>query len=357
MAGFRATAPWALVLILAVALWTTPAYPEQQLTNEVETCLSCHGMEGLSLTLASKEEMSLYIDKKEFARSVHGDKLTCTDCHGDVSAYPHPKRPFKTRREYTIALYESCKRCHFANYTKTLESVHYDLLSKGDSRAPVCVDCHGYHNVTRPDQPRTRVSKSCSKCHQPIYSTYLNSVHGKALVIEDNQDVPVCTDCHTAHTIADPRTTAFLVRTPELCGKCHADDRLMDKYGISTKVLKTYLSDFHGMTVSFYKKQQTQDISSFKAVCTDCHGVHDIARADDPNSSVMKANILATCKRCHPDATANFSSAWLSHYDPSPKKSALVYYVKLFYKIMIPLMVGGLFVQIFLHIWRVVVNR
>lgn len=30
---------------------------------------------------------------------------------------PHPAKPFKTLREFSIAYYEQCKRCHFANYT------------------------------------------------------------------------------------------------------------------------------------------------------------------------------------------------------------------------------------------------
>jgi hypothetical protein len=344
------------IIIALILPFVALAEPQTNFSEGVEFCLGCHSDSSLSIVLPSKEKMPLYINPEEFAASIHGDKLGCTDCHSDISDYPHPVKELKNRRSYSLAFYEGCKRCHFANYTKTLESIHYSLLSKGNPRVPVCVDCHGAHNVTRPDKPRTRVSQTCKKCHLGVYETYSASVHGRALIEEDNPDVPVCTSCHHAHNIEDPRTRTFLLKTPELCGKCHANERLMQKYGLSTKVLETYLKDFHGVSVTFYKSQR-EDITSWKAVCTDCHGVHNITKVSDPNSPVLKANVVHTCRKCHPDATTNFPGAWLSHYEPNPKKAPLVYYVKVFYKIFIPFTIGGLGLHILLHIWRVATNR
>ncbi len=53
----------------------------------------------------------------------------------------------------------------------------------------------------------------------------------------------------------------------------------MDKYGISTQVLNTYVADFHGTTVTLFEKQ-SPDAQTNKPVCYDCHGVHDIAATD-----------------------------------------------------------------------------
>jgi hypothetical protein len=75
-------------------------------------------------------------------------------------------------------------------------------------------------------------------------------------------------------------------------------------------------------------------------VCYDCHGVHDIRPVDDPENGI-KVNLLETCRQCHPDATANFSDAWTSHYQPSLEHNPLVYLVDTFYAIVIPLTVGG----------------
>lgn len=342
------------LLFLALMLWPVEAAPSQ--SEEIGLCLACHGDEDLSLALPSGEIRSLYIDQQAFSHSVHGDKLDCTDCHVDITDVPHPSRPFKTLREFSIAYYEQCKRCHFANYTKTLDSVHYARFARGDQRAPLCVDCHGAHAITRPDEPRSKISETCARCHQEISAAYVRSVHGRALLEEENRDVPVCTDCHRSHNIVDPRSQDWRLSIPGLCGSCHTDERLMARYGLSTKVLQTYLADFHGMTASLYRTGRAR-VSAPTALCTDCHGIHDIMKVREPGSRVMQANLVNVCRKCHPDATENFPAAWLSHYEPSWKQAPLVYAVKLFYTIFIPFVVGGLVLQILLHLWRVVVNR
>jgi hypothetical protein len=113
----------------------------------------------------------------------------------------------------------------------------------------------------------------------------------------------------------------------------------MAKYGISTNVFDTYVADFHGTTVTLFERQ-TPDLPTNKPVCYDCHGVHNIRRADDPQSQVFREHLLQTCQRCHPDATENFSASWLSHYEPDLQEYPLVYLVDLFYKIMIPAVLG-----------------
>jgi predicted CXXCH cytochrome family protein len=281
--------------------------------------------------------------------------LRCTDCHIDKGDYPHESKPFKTRRDVTVAYYEQCKKCHFSNYTKTLDGVHFQLAQKGNRQAALCVDCHGSHAIGRPGEPRTRVSDTCSNCHKKVFEVYTGSVHGKA-VTQGNGDVPVCTDCHRAHDVADPRAGALSLRTAEICGRCHTDPKLMKRYGLSTNVVDSYLSDFHGMAASLQKGKKGKG-DRLAAGCTDCHGVHDIQRPNDPKSTVMTANLQKTCAKCHAGASASFPAAWLSHYTPSIDKAPLVWLVQLFYRLMIPFMVGGLVLQIALHLWRVVVNR
>ena len=131
----------------------------------------------------------------------------------------------------------------------------------------------------------------------------------------------------------------------------------MDKYGISTNVLETYVADFHGTNVKLFV-DQSPDEPTNKAVCTDCHGVHDITRVSDPQAGIaLRENLLVKCQRCHPDATANFPGAWMSHYVPSPQHYPIVYYVNLFYKIMIPTIIGGMIFFILTDIYRRIVTR
>ncbi len=341
------------VLMLALLLGPQPPAPG---TPDAETCLACHSDPSLTTKTADGSTVRLQIDRSALLGSVHA-KLACADCHAGFSEVPHPPRSFRSRRELSLAYDEQCRRCHFTNYTKTLDSVHQASVARGDRVGPVCVDCHGAHDIQKPGQPRTRISDTCARCHAGVATAYAASVHGRGLATAHATDVPVCTDCHRSHEISGPHQVQWELRTPQMCGECHADESRMKKYGLSTAVLRTYLSDFHGKTASLREKHGVSTEGPVVARCTDCHGVHDIGRADDPNSPVMKANLQQTCARCHADANPNFPAAWLSHYEPSLKRAPIVYGVKVAYALLIPFMIGGLGLQILLHLWRLMVNR
>jgi hypothetical protein len=140
-----------------------------------------------------------------------------------------------------------------------------------------------------------------------------------------------------------------------MCGSSQAGRELRAKYGLSTAVLSSYLGDFHGVTVTFYKKQG--DAVRHIAVCTDCHGIHDITSTRGPESNLVKAKLVKRCRKCHPDATENFPDSWISHYEPSFSRATLVFAVTVVYRVFIPFMIVGLLLQILLHIWRYAVNR
>jgi hypothetical protein len=258
-----------------------------------------------------------------------------------------------------------CQRCHASQYELAHDSVHARAQAAGNRDAAVCSDCHTAHAVqdwvdeqTGETLPEARaiIPQTCAQCHSAIHAEYLTSVHGSALTEENNPDVPTCIDCHGVHNIEDPTTAAFRLASPQLCAKCHTDPQVMNKYGISTDVLNTYVADFHGTTVAIFEKQ-TPDAETNKPVCYDCHGVHNIKRADDPEKGLqVKENLLATCQKCHPDAQENFPTAWLSHYIPSPEKYPLVYYVDLFYKIFIPMVLGGMALLVTLDVSRSAIN-
>jgi hypothetical protein len=326
-----------------------------QAGTEAQKCLECHSIEN-DVRLETGELISLAVDGDAYLRSSHGKKLACSDCHAEFkgAVNGHAARRFKSKREFAIAYSEACQKCHFNNYKDTLDGVHRKQIAAGNLNAAVCSDCHGAHDISAPNEPRTKISKTCATCHPRVAEQYAKSVHGQALTT-GNEDVPSCTDCHQSHAIAGPRDAAWRVGSPERCGTCHTNAKLMAKYKLSTSVLQTYLADFHGTTVALEKDRK--DARPVVALCTDCHGVHDIARVRDPRSPVVKANLLNTCRKCHPAATANFPDSWLSHYEPSLSKAPLVWLVKTFYLLLIPFMIGGLSLQIVLHLWRLVVNR
>lgn len=319
----------------------------------VESCNGCHKY-SLSITYKDGSKQSLMIDLKALEGSVHS-KLSCIDCHFGFSTREHPERGFANARDFTIVSTEICRRCHFDKYTKTLEGTHFNVLSKGNTKAPVCVDCHGAHSIETGRKEKLRSAHKCEKCHPDIYKIYSMSVHGKALLSDHNQDVPVCSDCHRAHDISAVHMTDFRNNVPQMCGNCHANEGLMKKYGLTTAVLQSYLDDFHGVTLTYYKKQEgpLRQI----AVCIDCHGIHDITKTKGPDSSMVKAKLQERCRKCHPGANENFPGSWISHYEPNFKRAPLVYAINLIYSVFIPFMIVGLVLQIILHIWRYAVNR
>lgn len=334
----------------------TPIYPPDV------KCKTCHGLLQSKMTLTSGDTVSLHVDSAVIDKSVHGQlqaekfnyaPLQCTDCHRDQARYGFPHRPATPpdARRFTIEMSDLCQNCHQDEFDKQQDSTHAAALAQGKIEAATCADCHGGHDIQVPNEPRARISQTCSKCHASINKEYAASVHGADLLGENNPDVPVCIDCHGVHNIANPTTALFRVRSPELCAGCHANQELMSKYNISTKVFNTYVADFHGTTVELFQKQ-SPDQQTNKAVCYDCHGVHNIMAVNDQNSSVMKQNLLQTCRQCHPNATANFSDAWMSHFEPSLQHNALIYLVNLFYAILIPLVVGGFVVFILTDIYR-----
>ncbi|MCL4825533.1 MAG: hypothetical protein KJZ57_15085, partial [Anaerolineales bacterium] len=145
---------------------------------------------------------------------------------------------------------------------------------------------------------------------------------------ENNQDVPICDDCHGAHSVIGPRDAAFRLDAFEMCGKCHADENRMRKYNISTDVLSTYLDDFHGRSSDLFGKPGAAKIT--KAACYDCHGVHNILSPENPESKVAAANLQRTCQECHPDANANFPAAWLGHKRVSIQDEPALFALQLF---------------------------
>lgn len=166
----------------------------------------------------------------------------------------------------------------------------------------------------------------CTACHVQQAEQLHASVHARALR---------CQDCHggaadypaTPTQIAD--AAALLARSdpharqptfdhgptfrgkaarreiPERCGSCHSDVARMNPYGIQTDQLASYWLSGHGKRLREFDDDRV-------AVCTDCHGVHDVLRHDSPKSRTYFQNVVQTCGHCHADA------ALMAPYNRSP---------------------------------------
>ncbi len=347
---------WVLLMLgvmsMVSLLTAAPAKASQDDQQTEEYCLSCHSNPDLKMTLPSGEQLSLFIDQNKLSSSVHSPNgIECEACHTNITSYPHPAIDYQTRRELTREYYSACQKCHPDNYSRTLDSMHAQAAAAGNLNAPVCTDCHGSHYIQPPDEPRTLIPATCGNCHTQEFTTYQSSVHGNALEQESNPDVPVCTTCHGVHNIHDPRTQQFRVAEPDLCASCHANQQMMAKYGLSADVYSLYSLSWHGVNVAVYQARWPT-IQHTSAVCTDCHGIHNILKPSDPNSTVNPKNLLATCQKCHPGVSPNWTGAWTGHYKVSLARTPFLFYVDSFYSIFIPLILSicGLYVILqFIH--------
>lgn len=348
-----------LTISWAAAMAAQPVFAEEltAVTQATENCLSCHQESEDKIRFEDGVTKSVRVDRKGWLNSVHGKRLACTDCHREISGYPHQKSKYKDLRDATLARTNTCQRCHYAHYTRMLDSTHYEMMQMGYREAPTCVDCHGSHNIHNPKKPRTAISNNCGNCHSKIFEQYKTSAHAKALFEENNEDVPVCTDCHGAHAIQSPTKSEFHAGSYKICAQCHGDRQRMEKYNLNTEVLNTYLYDFHGASNRLYTRGAGTPQKAV-ATCVDCHGVHDIRRFDMANEKTqIRERVVQSCRKCHKEVPANFADAWLSHYAPTLKTAPLVWLVKAFYKFAIPLILLGLVLHILLHLWRLSTHR
>jgi predicted CXXCH cytochrome family protein len=273
----------------ALVLSGTARAEVNQDTGASQSCLGCHKSKGLSWTFPSGETMSLAVDTAILKQSVHGT-FECQTCHGNLPV-PHTTTTAKSLAEYRLAALDTCHTCHTSQADSVKSSVHASLEIPGFT----CLDCHGVHNI------------------EPAHADTLRAT------------------------------------TLQLCISCHQNEKLMKKHGLSTTVVSTYLKDFHGRTSTLLAKSG-QNASIEEAVCIDCHGVHKIVKTDSPESQVIRANLTATCRKCHQDATPNFPNSWMSHYPPTLEKTPIVFAARSFYWLMIPFTVLGLVIHISIDI-------
>jgi predicted CXXCH cytochrome family protein len=286
-------------LVLAVAAWLITA-PQPASAQDNQVCLACHQADGMSVAFPDGSALGATINPQVFEGSTHG-QFPCVTCHEKYTEYPHPPLIARTARAYSV-----------------------------------------------------EAQAVCGTCHAERQQEFAASVHGQGLRLGLG-DVPLCTSCHTAHGVIKTDTAAFRNNIPEVCGNCHADERIMRRYGL-LPVYQTYLNEFHGVTTRLYRIVTPLE-SSPAAVCYDCHTAHSVQRTSEPGSQVHPDNLLGTCRRCHADAGRFFAAGWTEHKRPSLRDAPLVFLVQVFYWILIPSTLLVLVVLTGLDMWHFAVKK
>lgn len=154
---------------------TMETLPEAR-TAIPQTCAQCH-----------------YAIYQDYLTSVHGKALTeednpdvptCIDCHGSHDIQD------PTSSEFRLASPEMCANCHtdparmakygistdvlntyVADFHGTTVAIFEKQSPDAETNKPVCYDCHGVHDIKRPDDPekglqvKENLLATCQKCH------------------------------------------------------------------------------------------------------------------------------------------------------------------------------------------------
>jgi predicted CXXCH cytochrome family protein len=323
-------------------------------------CLKCHGRPDLAVE-RDGQRVSLFVDAERYATSRHRN-TACAQCHTEVA-------PSQTRGCETVRSKADCSVCHADQVGAYQRSIHGKLAAQEDRDAPVCQDCHEPHATQGKASPASptfarNVPQLCARCHRigekaavrihaevpDIVASYADSVHGRGLMLSGlvvtatcvnchsshmelppsdpastvnranlprtcgtchhgiaeqfatsvhatgkgsaERPLPVCEDCHTSHSIRRHEVVGFRTLMTEQCGRCHQDET------------ETFFDTFHGKVSRLGEEGA--------AKCSDCHGAHGILPPSDPNSTLARANVVATCGKCHEGSHRRFAG-YLTH--------------------------------------------
>jgi len=264
-------------------------------------CGKCHGP-GEN---AFKNRYKLDDAFGDFKESVHGHALAgnpkgpqCISCHGvhEIARVTDARSPV-----HPTHVVDTCAKCHSdAAYMrdfsptlpvdqkeKYLTSVHGKRHAMGDPKVATCVSCHSNHRIFQAKDPRanvypTNVPKTCAHCHGDAkymagygiptnqYSDYVQSVHGKALLVKTDLNAPACNSCHGNHGAAPPGVSSVIA----VCGRCHQ------------------------MNQDLYERSAHRAVFEGKKLpgCVVCHGNHKVQPASD---QIVSFEPPSPCAKCH----------------------------------------------------------
>lgn len=213
--------------------------------------------------------LSLCLWPATSARAI--DNADCFACHSDKSLV----RTNATGQAVSL----------FVDETKFNASIHAKNL---------CTSCHG--DITELPHAETHKPVSCSQCHRVEADVYLKSDHGQA-IHKGVAEAASCQDCHgSAHELLNyrnPASPVYRTNQPETCGRCHGKTQEMEKFNLRQRSpIVSYEKSVHGIALI-----EKKEINA--AVCTDCHGSHDLHKSTNPASKLNWQNVPNTCGKCH----------------------------------------------------------
>lgn len=315
-------------------------------------CTMCHKYPGLGrieedgTSIINKTKRIFYINNNLYEKTYHG-AIPCKSCHVGVTKIPH-----------TDAIKVDCATdCHIIDPSSSKPFSHKKIVNDFN------VSVHGQHGSNTPYKEDLPVCKDChsNKTYHADYEQRLSAM----------TFLKVCEECHQSGDFTKRFYEHITYRTTKrrsskevvkLCSTCHADMELMNKHKLD--VVIGFSNTFHAKAISYGNTEVPN--------CLNCHAPyqlgyspHRISSRKNTDSPTNPGNKHATCSQsgCHIDAVKGFASVGYVH--PSLEKiktstisgtlginpesqeqirfqNTVIGFIQMFYKILIPLVIGGL---------------
>ncbi len=262
-----------------------------------DDCLGCHNDKELTME-KNRRTVSLYVNPAVFNNSTHG-RQACIKCHEgfDMNEIPHKAKITPI----------NCQSCH-----KDAASKHFFHPQMGKANALTgsidikCKNCHGYHNVESAKKMNAKfnfanLTESCGNCHKKERAEHIGSVHFLE-GINKHRNTPNCIFCHSKPITKGAKLspTQLKINQQELCLSCHIKETTSPQSAFA-KTLINFSKSVHGAAIL----RGNQDAPS----CIDCHGTHNLKKANAPDSKINKQNVAKICGTCHIAITQEYNSS------------------------------------------------
>ncbi len=270
----------------------------------VDHCVSCHTSEDMLPEGHSEADVHMK------------PGLSCAGCHGGDPSSDDPDVAMSKKAGFRgvparADIPAFCGRCHsdiefMRRYqpriptdqvTQYYTSVHGHRLKTGDTKVADCTSCHTSHAIlpasdTRSSVHALNVPATCGHCHGDAgymasygiptdqYEKFKGSVHGVALLENQDTGAPACNDCHGNHGATPPGITSI----GQVCGHCHVNNM---QYFSDSPMGRAFAAEgYHG--------------------CEECHGNHGVKKTSDSMVGTAEASV---CMNCHADGDDGYVAA------------------------------------------------
>ncbi|MBI4995711.1 MAG: cytochrome C, partial [Rhodocyclales bacterium] len=273
--------PLAGIACLVVASVALPADATAVASLENANCLRCHDARAEKIEVPGPDDEARElgaVDLRKYGKGIHGD-LQCVACHtGIVDSQAGHRQAAGVAPPNCISCHETLwesvrkegltrEKARLGEVVENIAAYRNSFHARPDTDNPdrpkaSCEDCHSSHEFNVPPKGTARrtawhkeIPETCgAKCHEDQLEDYAASIHGEAVLDSGNIKAAVCTDCHSAHSVANTSTDSFKLANVNTCGNCHKEE------------LASYTDTYHG--------QVNRLGYTYTARCVDCHDSH-----------------------------------------------------------------------------------